>query len=106
MRYVLAMVGLAILSLASCLDEKPIVVEKKNVGLPLHDECLACLSTPDDPGPGCATEFRGCTDHTTCDTGIRYCLAADNCIGGTLDLYLACIPKCTQVGHISNDDPG
>jgi hypothetical protein len=69
-------------------------------------ECLQCLNTPDVPGPGCGDEITACKAVPTCNRSYE-CSLASQCIGGSIQVLVACLPGCTDdAGFTGPDDPG
>jgi|HubBroStandDraft_2_1064218.scaffolds.fasta_scaffold418328_2 hypothetical protein len=62
--------------------------------------CLACLETPDAPGPGCETEYDACQADPTC-AELWACILAVNCVGGSTATFITCaLPCANEAGGI------
>jgi hypothetical protein len=91
-------------SFAGCLDPEPVVVVETKVTP--SAACLACLTTPDVPGPGCGDEIAYCLKWPTCHRSYD-CSLQGGCIGGAVKLLVGCLPACTRAaGFDSVNDPG
>jgi len=94
-----------IASFARCVDPEPVVVSSPGRATPSAD-CLKCMATPDNPGPGCGDEIDQCFTAVTCHRSYD-CSIEMGCIGGKIQQLVACLPACTMAaGFQSLDDPG
>jgi hypothetical protein len=68
--------------------------------------CLACVSAPEEPGPGCAKKWVGCAEAERC-AQVFTCAAARGCLASSaLEQRLACSQPCfDEVGLKSTGDP-
>lgn len=68
--------------------------------------CYACIEAPDDPGPGCGTEYTACVDKPQCKA-IMDCVFAAGCfyLATTKDFTVCAIPCAIEAGVTSTDDP-
>ena len=68
-------------------------------------ECLACVMTPDAPGPGCGDEFTACLNTRTCSRDFA-CSQTRGCFGGTVAQLLGCSVQYCSFAFEGPDDPG
>jgi hypothetical protein len=100
-----AFVGLLAAPFAGCLDPEPLPFSFEGKAM-ITAECLTCLNTPDTPGPGCGDEIAACKAVATCNRSLD-CSLARQCIGGSVQVLVACLPECTNAaGFTGPDDPG
>ena len=68
--------------------------------------CYQCIEAPDDPGPGCGTEFLACEAEPKCKA-IMDCVLAAGCffLATTKDFTVCAIPCAVEAGVTSTDDP-
>ena len=68
--------------------------------------CYQCIEAPDDPGPGCGTEFAACEAQPQCKA-IMDCVLAAGCffLASTKDFTVCAIPCAVEAGVTSTDDP-
>jgi hypothetical protein len=68
--------------------------------------CYACIAAPDDPGPGCGTEFAACEAEPKCKA-IMDCVLATGCfyLASTKEFTNCAIPCAIEAGVTSTDDP-
>jgi hypothetical protein len=98
------LVVFAVAPLTACIDPEPVVVVETKVTP--SPACLACLTTPDVPGPGCGDEITTCKMWPTCSRSYD-CALQGGCIGGPVKTLVACLPACTRAaGFESLNDPG
>jgi hypothetical protein len=67
--------------------------------------CRACMTAPDEPGPGCQSVVNACQQNPKC-SGIIDCGFELQCIGGSKRAIFACgLPCVARVGVLTPDDP-
>jgi hypothetical protein len=68
--------------------------------------CYQCIEAPDDPGPGCGTEYAACAAQPKCDAILK-CVFATGCfyLASTKDFINCAIPCAADAGVTSTDDP-
>ena len=68
--------------------------------------CYQCIEAPDDPGPGCGTEFAACAAEPRCKA-IMDCVFVEGCffLASTKDFVVCAIPCATDAGVTTTDDP-
>jgi hypothetical protein len=68
--------------------------------------CYQCIEAPDDPGPGCGTEFAACAAAPKCKA-LMDCVFATGCffLATTKDFTVCAIPCAVEAGVTTTDDP-
>lgn len=67
--------------------------------------CQACLTAPDQPGPGCATELAACKANAECAAAMA-CAFAKACFDrGSLSALISCGYPCAVEAGITLTDP-
>lgn len=98
-------------ALAACTSLETIVVEKNDQ--PLTDAggdaaatqaCYDCLEAPNDPGPGCANEYKACDDDPKCKAQ-QACYRKDCSWAIKPTDVFACGSKCFEDLGVAFDDP-
>jgi hypothetical protein len=100
--------------LAACRSLDPTVLEQETPPAPTYDAgtdaaaalkaCNDCLAAPNDPGPGCADQYRACHADPQCDAQ-QECYAA-NCSWAiaSADVF-ACGSQCFADLGVAPGDP-
>jgi hypothetical protein len=65
--------------------------------------CLACITAPDMPGPGCATEIAACMADTECEAVYLCVIATDCLLLPTRQDLLACATPCVTEAGITSE---
>lgn len=107
--------ALATMLFAACLDTTPITVapaaQPTDGGLDAPETatsaCVACLTSPSDAGPSCATELAGCARYPACQKAFD-CVRDQGCfnLGSAAAIENCGIPCAQKAGILTtNGDP-
>jgi hypothetical protein len=110
-------VPLILIAIVGGCFEKPIVhVDKAGGPIAMPDAsddgridpeaaCLACMTAPDEPGPGCQTVFDACKQNEKC-SGFVDCGFELKCFTGSKREVLKCGEPCVaRGGPLTPDNP-
>jgi hypothetical protein len=72
----------------------------------MRPPCVQCLETPDQPGPGCATELGECRGDPKCNATYD-CVIAKSCLtkGDQKKIILCGLPCAQEAGILTQDEP-
>src|SRR4051812_128531 len=70
-----------------------------DAGLGPQEACFACMSAPDEPGPGCESAFTSCKTNEKCDIIIQ-CGFERECFQGSRKGFLTCGLPCVMAGGV------
>lgn len=89
----------------ACVDTTPIEVPSAALdgGADANGACLACIESPNAPGPGCADELAACDQYALC-TSTGQCAIASHCYDApSIADFASCSVECGEEIGIAAD---
>jgi hypothetical protein len=111
MRVVRSLILIAVVALPpACLDmpvtrlsktDDPIVIDAgEDGGSDPQVACRACITAPNEPGPGCLNNYTTCVEHPLCKIMIN-CAFDLQCYQGSRKAFLTCAYPCLEKAGIT-----
>lgn len=109
--------GFAIVAaiVCACADTTPVlVIDERNDASTLDapeassalTACLQCLTTPDNPGPGCADEIAACEANAKCKITLECAVRKECFLAPSREDLINCGTACTdEAGIKTESDP-
>jgi hypothetical protein len=90
----------------ACIEPKAIVInddQQEQIASDAGSVCVACIHTPDKPGPGCGDEEQLCFANDKCKA-TQQCAVDTGCYGiGSVTDLTSCLVKCADANGYASD---